>query len=248
MQCAGDGRKWGQSPIDIDENNAIGIKFPALIMSGHWNQDGKVKMRNNGTTVQITLEENKSPATIHGGPLANDVYELSEIVFRWGSSNCKGAEHTLNGTWFTMEAEAIHFNKRYETIDNCWDKHDGLAICSYFLQAYQVPVWDEHPLFAKITDNLYKIIESDSCVKLLPNCLCWMRQACQASGYYTYLGSITTFPFCECATWIVFPEPVRISENQAELFRMLRNKQGVFIKENYREVQKLNGRVVYYVN
>ena len=46
----GDGRKWGQSPIDIDENNAIGIKFPALIMSGHWNQDGKVKMRNNGTT------------------------------------------------------------------------------------------------------------------------------------------------------------------------------------------------------
>ena len=101
--------------------------------------------------------------------MANDVYELSEIVFRWGSSNCKGAEHTLNGTWFTMEAEAIHFNKRYETIDNCWDKHDGLAICSYFLQAYQVPVWDEHPLFAKITDNLYKIIESDSCVKLLPS-------------------------------------------------------------------------------
>lgn len=47
----GDGRrKWGQSPVDIDENNAIGIKFPALIMSGHWSQDGEAKMRNIGST------------------------------------------------------------------------------------------------------------------------------------------------------------------------------------------------------
>lgn len=239
--------------------------------------------------VQITLEGNRSAATIRGGPLANDVYELSEVVFRWGSSNCKGAEHTLNGTWFTMEAQAIHFNKRYETIDNCWDKHDGLAICAYFLQAYQVPTWDEHPLFSKITDDLHKVTQPDSCTKLSPSmppsfllqvikiafqmhrtgylrridgshisykgffrfvvdCLCWMRQACRTAGYYTYLGSITTFPFHECVTWIVFPEPVRISENQTELFRMIRDKQGMCIKENCREVQKLSGRVVYYVN
>lgn len=47
----GDGRrKWGQSPVDIDENNAIGIKFPALIMSGHWSQHGEAKMRNIGST------------------------------------------------------------------------------------------------------------------------------------------------------------------------------------------------------
>ncbi|XP_068978389.1 uncharacterized protein [Bombus flavifrons] len=217
-------------------------------MSGHWSQDGEAKMRNIGSTVRITLEGNRSAATIRGGPLANDVYELSEVVFRWGSSNCKGAEHTLNGTWFTMEAQAIHFNKRYETIDNCWDKHDGLAICAYFLQAYQVPTWDEHPLFSKITDDLHKVTQPDSCIKLSPNCLCWMRQACQTPGYYTYLGSITTFPFHECVTWIVFPEPVRISENQTELFRMIRDKQGTCIKENCREVQKLSGRVVYYVN
>lgn len=235
----------------------------------------------------MTLEGNRSPATIHGGPLATDTYELSEVVFRWGSSNCKGAEHTLNGTWFTMEAQAIHFNKRYETIERCWRENDGLAICSYFLQAYQVPTWDEHPSFSKITDDLYKITQYNSYAKLpastlrifLPpplflsfrsfksipskisrfelsafsvvafaDCLSWMRQACQSPGYYSYLGSLTTFPHYECAIWIVFPEPVRISENQADLFRMLRNKEGRCIKDNYREVQKLNGRMVYYVN
>lgn len=248
MLCAGDARKWGQSPIDIDEQNAIPIKFPALIMSGHWSNDGKAKMRNTGTTVQITLQGKKAPATIHGGPLATDVYELSEVVFRWGSSSCKGAEHTLNGTWFTMEAQAIHFNKRYETIENCLNKNDGLAVCSYFLQAYQVPAWDEHPFFSKITDDLHKITQCDSWARLPSNCLSWMKQACQTPGYYTYLGSTTTCPFHECVTWIVFPEPVRISENQAQMFRMLCNKQGTCIKDNYREVQKLNGRVVYYVN
>lgn len=168
MECAGDsgGRKWGQSPIDIDERNLIKIKFPALIMSGHWNNDGEAKMRNIGTTVRVTLEGNRSPATIQGGPLATDIYELSEVVFRWGSSNCKGAEHTLNGTWFTMEAQAIHFNKRYETIERCWHENDGLAICSYFLQAYQVPTWDEHPSFSKITDDLYKITQYNSYTKI----------------------------------------------------------------------------------
>lgn len=117
-------------------------------------------------TVRVTLEGNRSPATIQGGPLATDTYELSEVVFRWGSSNCKGAEHTLNGTWFTMEAQAIHFNKRYETIERCWRENDGLAICSYFLQAYQVPTWDEHPSFSKITDDLYKITQYNSYAKL----------------------------------------------------------------------------------
>lgn len=118
------------------------------------------------SVVRVTLEGNRSPATIQGGPLATDTYELSEVVFRWGPSNCKGAEHTLNGTWFTMEAQAIHFNKRYETIERCWRENDGLAICSYFLQAYQIPTWDEHPSFSKITDDLYKITQYNSYAKI----------------------------------------------------------------------------------
>ncbi|KAG7190972.1 hypothetical protein KM043_007021 [Ampulex compressa] len=226
MQCAGDSRRWGQSPVDVDENNIVGIQYPPLMMSGHWSQEGEAKLTNTGTTVQITLEGNRTPATIRGGPLTDDVYELAHVEFRWGSSDCKGAEHTLNGTWFTMEAQAVHFNKRYENLEACFDERDGLAVCTYFLQVYQLPAWDEHPLFAKVTDSLHKVTQAGSSAKIPANCLCWMRQACQTPCYFTYTGSTTTWPYHECVTWIVFPEPLRISENQAQMFRMLRNKSG----------------------
>lgn len=118
---------------------------------------------------QVVLGGNRIPATIRGGPLKDDVYELTEVVFKWGTSNCKGAEHTLNGTWFTMEAQAVHYNTRYESFEDSLDKHDGLAVCSYFLQVYQLPAWDEHPLFAKITDHLHEIAKVDSSIKISPS-------------------------------------------------------------------------------
>ncbi|XP_066581748.1 carbonic anhydrase 1-like [Prorops nasuta] len=245
MQCAGDVRKVGQSPIDIDESKVIRATYPPLLMSGHWNLDATAKITNTGKTAQITVRGDRP--TLQGGPFVDDVYELSEIVFHWGASDCKGAEHTLNGTWFTMEAQAIHFNRRYETIEKCYDKRDGLAICAYFLQVYQLPPWDEHPLFSKITNNLHKITQYLSSIDTSANCLLWMRQACSTPGYFTYFGSTTTFHYDECVTWIVFPEPIRISAHQSSLFRMLRDKHGECIRENYREVQKLNGRIVQYV-
>ncbi|XP_048512804.1 uncharacterized protein LOC105687851 [Athalia rosae] len=241
-------KQSGQSPINLEEENAVGIQLPPLVMSGHWNQDGSTWLVNTGTTARITLGSDRLPATIRGGPLGEDVYQLDEVVFRWGASDCMGAEHTLNGTWFTMEAQAIHWNLRYGSIKNCWDKKDGIAICAYLLQVYHLPPWYEHPLFIKITDNLPDVIQPEVSVKIAPNALAWMRQACQTLGYYTYQGSITTSPYHECVTWIVFPEPVRISEHQAKMFRTLRNKYGSSIRENHRPVQQLNGRRIYYAS
>ncbi|XP_046743775.1 carbonic anhydrase 1-like isoform X2 [Diprion similis] len=249
MHCHTEGRKQlGQSPINLDEENVIGIQLPPLIMSGHWSQDGYTTLVNTGSTARITLGGERIPATIRGGPFGDDVYQLDEVTFRWGSADCMGAEHTLNGTWFTMEAQALHWNLRYGALEKCWDKRDGLAICAYFLQVYQLPAWEENPLFSKITDNLDKVIQPGISAKITPNSLCWMRQACQTPGYYTYQGSITTSPYHECVTWIIFPEPVRISEHQARMFRSLRNKYGSCIRENHRPVQHLNGRLVYYAS
>lgn len=40
--------------------------FPALIMSGHWNQDGEAKMRNTGKTGDlIPLENLCTPTNIY---------------------------------------------------------------------------------------------------------------------------------------------------------------------------------------
>lgn len=41
-------------------------------------------------------------------------------------------------------------------------------------------------------------------------------------AYWTYEGSLTTPPFNESVTWILFKEPVQVSEEQLKLFRDLR--------------------------
>lgn len=40
--------------------------------------------------------------------------------------------------------------------------------------------------------------------------------------YWTYEGSLTTPPFNESVTWILFKEPVEVSEEQLQAFRELR--------------------------
>lgn len=80
-----------------------------------------------------------------------------------------------------MEAQVMHWNTRYGSIDKCYDKPDGIAVLSYFMQVrvlfYQFNlremnsfviiswVWQvvgcpgipDNPSLAEITNNLSKI-------------------------------------------------------------------------------------------
>ena len=47
----------------------------------------------------IKLCGDRIPATVKGGPLLNDEYEFLDVHFHWGEENCRGSEHTINGTW-----------------------------------------------------------------------------------------------------------------------------------------------------
>lgn len=55
--------------------------------------------------------------------------------------------------------------------------------------------------------------------------------------YYHYLGSLTTPPLTENVEWYVLMTPMTLSERQLSRLRL-------FHKDNYREVQDLNGRQV----
>ncbi|XP_051157754.1 carbonic anhydrase 2-like [Leptopilina boulardi] len=237
--------KSGQSPIDIDDKSVVSTKFPQLILTGHWLNDGYACMVNNGETVKITLTGDRIPSTIKGGPLLDDVYEFENVHFHWGENNCRGSEHTINDTWFSMEAHAVHWNRKYMTFAECLNHKDGICVLAFlFLATDKNSFWSNFQLEG-ITDNLKYIHEPEIITEIPANCLYWIKSCLTAPSYYTYRGSLTTYPYNECVTWIISPKTIMISASQIDEFRKLKNDKNEKIKDNTRKVQNLRGRRVF---
>ncbi|XP_032891779.1 carbonic anhydrase 7 isoform X2 [Amblyraja radiata] len=112
---------------------------------------------------------------------------------------------------------------------------------------YPGEMGDRHADLHKLTDALYmvKFKETQAQFKkfdpqcLLPDC----------RDYWTYAGSLTTPPLHESVTWIVFREPINVSEKQMDKFRMLlfsdeNQSEKIRMVDNYRPPQPLCGRRV----
>ncbi|XP_053976431.1 carbonic anhydrase-like [Hylaeus volcanicus] len=235
----------GQSPINLDDRLVRMRRYPPLVMNGHWLQDGEARLLNTGHTVKIFLTGDRIPSTISGGPLANDVYEMAEVHFHWGEDNCRGAEHTINGTWYSMESHAVHWNRKYVTFEECQRHKDGICILAYLFLVQPTCCGCINPQMERITENLKYVVDADTETKIPPNSLAFMRCATYCSRYYTYSGSFNIGDNPECATWIVFPVVTPIRPDEIDLFRRLRDKDGQCIKANWRETQQLKCRKIF---
>ncbi|OXU22708.1 hypothetical protein TSAR_009056 [Trichomalopsis sarcophagae] len=296
---------WKQSPVDLSPMYTLHQNFPPLVLQGHLSSKSCAKMSNTGNTgnrlpfkqmvtslanvqyLNITLKiefpEGREPI-VRGGPLQSDEYRFGELQFRWGPSDARGAEHSVDGAWyakiklfssrvilsylitrfierFSMEAQAVHWNTSYGSLDKCYERDDGIAVVAFLFQVIGCQDMVDNPDFACIADNLSRIKIPDRSVELppgiliphiqryscneickRPGCLNWMTDACSKPGYYTYNGSLSTPPFTECVTWIVIPRSVKISARQANAFRDIYNSQGERILRNFRSQQKIHER------
>ncbi|XP_019700731.1 carbonic anhydrase 3-like [Harpegnathos saltator] len=237
----------GQSPIDLIDKIARPMRFPPLILNGHWLKDGNATLFNNGVTAQIFLSGDRIPSTVSGGPLMNDEYEFYDAHFLWGEEDCRGAEHTINGTWFSMECHMVHWNRRYLTFDECLKHRDGLCILAYLFLVQSGSCQWNNIKFERISENLKNIQNAGSETKIPSNSLSWMRIATECPSYYTYHGSynLDDVDNPECAQWIVFPAITPIRHCQVNEFRKLRNKNGEFIKSNRKNIRSLRGRRIF---
>ncbi|KAL6263953.1 hypothetical protein P5V15_004034 [Pogonomyrmex californicus] len=232
----------GQAPIDLNDKIVRPKRFSPLILNGHWLKDGNATLCNDGKKAIIYLNGDRIPSMISGGPLINDEYEFHNAHFHWGEDDCRGAEHTINGTWFSMECHMVHWNQKYLTFAECLKYRDGLCVLAYL---FLVQSGCCNVKFEKISENLKYIQNAESEINIPADCLSWMRIATDCSYYYTYHGSYNEGNNPECVTWIIFPVIIPIQSCQVNEFRKLKDINGEFIKANWRDIQPLRGRQIY---
>ncbi|XP_047361001.1 carbonic anhydrase 3-like [Vespa velutina] len=238
--------KWRQSPIDLKTTDTWTQKFPPLLLTGYWLKKGKATITNTGKTVNIELMDLSTNPYLRGGPLNEDEFKLKNVQFRWGPSDSRGAEHSIDGIWYSMEAQALHWNTRYGSLEKCYDKSDGIAILSYLMQVVGCKGMPDNPTVARVTDHLANIKKTGSSITVTPDCLWWILQACAAPGYFTYHGSLTVPPYNECVIWIIISHAIKISSRQMNAFRNIYDYKWDPIVSNYRPQQLCCHRRILY--
>ena len=139
-------------------------------------------------------------------------FELVQLHFH------RPSEERVNGMAFDMVVHLVH-----KDLDN------QLAVIAILLEQGK-----EHPLIQSIWNNMPLEVNQEispivaiDLNRLLPD----------ARTYWTYMGSLTTPPCTEDVMWIVFKQPVSVSEEQIAIFsRLFRN--------NARPIQAANNRLI----
>lgn len=90
---------------------------------------------------------------ISGGPLT-DRYIFEQIHFHWADCDSSGCEHILEGTSYSMEAHAVHYNSKYANFQEAVNKPDGLAVTAFFIQSSGEKDCLE---FKKITEGIQRV-------------------------------------------------------------------------------------------
>ncbi|XP_049547161.1 carbonic anhydrase 2 [Anopheles darlingi] len=226
-----------QSPIALDQRRTViadGVQ--PLEYFGHWDGLGKASMVNTGSSVMITFTERPYRPFIVGGVLGNK-YIFEQLHFHWGTEDGSGCEHTLEGSTYSMEAHAVHYNAKHASFAEAVDKPDGLAVVGFFVQAYGT---EDCPAFGKMVAGLRHITQPNARVDIDADCLSWIGMQELNRHYYTYRGSLTTPPYFESVTWLVYKTPVYVSSAQVAAFRQLQacpNDNTKKIVNNFRSVQ-----------
>ncbi|XP_065054723.1 uncharacterized protein LOC135683408 [Rhopilema esculentum] len=167
-----------------------------------------------------------------------------QVHFHWGSNNRRGSEHTRDRRRYPGEMHFVHMNAKYGTAKEAKKHRDGLLVLGSFISIDDFENEDLLPIFNSL-DQIKKQGQKTEIYKLDLNCL----MPSDTSKFFFYDGSLTT-PGCNQAVkWIVFRNTVPLCQSQINSLRVLKYKgshgASKRIVNNYRPIQRLNGRRVY---
>ncbi|ELT87930.1 hypothetical protein CAPTEDRAFT_224291 [Capitella teleta] len=208
-----------QSPIDIVPSQA---KYDSSLKDKPFKIEytpGNAKsITNNGKSV--TMAYDPSGSSLTGGPLRNK-FQLAQFHFHWGTSNDCGSEHTVDGKMFASEAHLVHYNTDlFKDFGEAAQADNGLTVLGVFLKVGE----KNHAGFQKVIDLVKSIPFADDTLEVKggydPSLL--LPEDC--SRYWTYLGSLTTPPCFESVNWVVFRDPIEVSQEQINVLRGISNQ------------------------
>ncbi|MFT3847920.1 MAG: carbonic anhydrase family protein [Propionivibrio sp.] len=162
---------------------------------------------NNGHSIKVDTP-NAGGISVDG-----ESYELVQFHFH------KPSEEKINGKTYDMVVHLVHQSKSGK-----------LAVIAVLMEAGKEQklirtLWTHLPL-----EQEKPVVRDD--VKVDPTQLIPPK-----SGYYTFLGSLTTPPCSEGVLWLVMKTPLQVSKEQLASF-------GTVYKNNARPIQPSNGRVI----
>ncbi|GIX93579.1 carbonic anhydrase 1 [Caerostris darwini] len=229
-----------QSPVDIVTSSVQPKQFESPV-SWRYGPGICKTILNTGCGWRVDVQGNDSE--LSGGPLTNS-YELVQFHSHWGDDHSCGSEHTVDGKAYAGELHFVHWNR--EKFPSCADavpSPTGLTVIAVFLE-----VGEENSEIEKLCQVLSKIPTKDERTDL-PSDLdpVAMFPADAATSYWTYSGSLTTPPCYESVTWIVFKQPITVSQEQLNYFRQMKKPcaEDSFVLKNYRPPQSLNDREIF---
>ncbi|KAH8398708.1 hypothetical protein KR222_000392, partial [Zaprionus bogoriensis] len=231
-----------QSPINIDELTVEKKQFPEIEYVNFDVTPESIDMSNNGHTVLVRMKfpKGKEPR-MRGGPLASKAdYQFEQFHFHWGENDTVGSEDLINNQAYPAEMHVVMRSLDYPDFESALDKDHGIAVLAFFFKVKQVG----NAPYGEFTRRLSSISRKDQSTKLLNPLPLMSYVSKDPVNYFSYIGSLTTPPCAEEVVWIDYHEPIGISEDQLQQFRLLTANDD-HLKNNFRPTQPLNDRVVY---
>ena len=199
----------------------------------------KARLINTGLTLELQVDGSEHPPGLTGSGVYDDMYLFDKMHLHWGSKNTIGSEHSIFGQKFPVELHFVHYNDKYKSIEEAFDKPDGLCVVAVFLQVSNT----DNPRFNRLLSQLPSVEcggqaapfnDQISLTHFLPS---------NRKEFYRYQGSLTTPPCSESVTWIILKHGLLISKAQLKKIRELKQHNcQTPIGNNWRNLQPAHGR------
>ncbi|XP_019373552.1 PREDICTED: carbonic anhydrase 9 [Gavialis gangeticus] len=226
-----------QSPINIVTEAALfSPQMQPIRLSGYnLPSSEQLKLKNNGHTVMLRL-----PATLTMSGSDGQQYRAVQLHLHWGSPTGPGSEHTVDGRRYHAEIHVVHYNTRYDDLDEAKTQPDGLAVLAALLQVGP----QKNPSYEHVLEHLEEVSKEDEDT-LVPGFNIAGLLPANLSRYFWYNGSLTTPPCYQTVTWTVFNQTVRLSLDQIlKLEETLYGDHDKLLENNFRLPQAMHGRRV----